>query len=111
MKGTRFVQPEERRDEVVGRVGHDLLGRALLRDAAACRDDDDLVAEAITLGDKIVIVATGGRIAQQGTPEEIMADPADDFVTSFLGLDEARALHVSGRLVVDPTGRPVGRLA
>ena len=69
------------------------------------------IAEAITLGDKIVIVATGGRIAQQGTPEEIMANPADDFVTSFLGLDEARALHVSGRLVVDPTGRPVGRLA
>jgi osmoprotectant transport system ATP-binding protein len=69
------------------------------------------IAEAITLGDKIVIVATGGRVAQEGTPEEIMANPADDFVTSFLGLDEARALHVSGRLVMDPTGRPVGRLA
>lgn len=69
------------------------------------------IAEAITLGDKIAILATGGRIAQQGTPGEIMAHPADDFVTSFLGLDESRSLRVKGDLVVDPSGRPVGRLA
>ncbi len=69
------------------------------------------IAEAITLGDKIVILAKGGRIAQQGSPAEIMAEPKDEFVTSFLGLDGGRSLHVDGDLVVDPSGRPVGRLA
>jgi osmoprotectant transport system ATP-binding protein len=69
------------------------------------------IAEAIALGDKIVILAKGAHIAQQGSPAEIMANPKDDFVASFLGLDGARSLHVDGRLVVDPTGRPVGRLS
>ena len=69
------------------------------------------IAEAIALGDRIVILATGGRIAQQGTPAEIMSEPADDFVAQFLGLDDSRALRVDGGLVVDHTGRPVGRLA
>ncbi len=68
------------------------------------------IAEAIALGDRIVILATGGRIAQQGTPTEIMTEPADDFVAQFLGLDSGRALRVDGQLVVDQTGRPVGRL-
>ncbi len=68
------------------------------------------IAEAMILGDKIVILATGGLIAQEGTPTEIMANPVDDFVATFLGLDEARSLRVEGKLVVDPSGRPVGRL-
>jgi osmoprotectant transport system ATP-binding protein len=69
------------------------------------------IAEALLIGDKIVILEKGGKIAQQGTPTEIMAKPKDDFVSSFLGLDEERSLHVEGDLVVDPSGRPVGRLA
>ncbi len=69
------------------------------------------IAEAITLGDQIVILAKGGRIAQKGTPTEIVSEPADDFVAQFLGLDDTRALRVEGRLVVDHTGRPVGRLS
>ena len=32
-----------------------------------------------------------------------MANPVDDFVTTFLGLDESRSLHVDGDLVVDPS--------
>jgi len=69
------------------------------------------IAEAITLGDQIVILSKGGRIAQKGTPTEIVSEPADDFVAQFLGLDDTRALHVEGDLVVDHTGRPVGRLS
>ena len=69
------------------------------------------IAEAMALGDKIVILAKGAQVAQQGTPAEIMANPKDDFVSEFLGLDEGRALHVDGKLVLDPNGRPVGRLA
>ena len=69
------------------------------------------IAEAIALGDQIVILAKGGVIAQQGTPTEIVSEPADDFVAQFLGLDDTRALRVEGDLVVDHTGRPVGRLS
>jgi osmoprotectant transport system ATP-binding protein len=69
------------------------------------------ISEAIMLGDQIVILATGGRIAQKGTPTEIVSEPADDFVAQVLGLDDTRALRVEGDLVVDHTGRPVGRLS
>ncbi|MGV8848163.1 MAG: ABC transporter ATP-binding protein [Propionibacteriaceae bacterium] len=69
------------------------------------------IAEAIALGDQIVILAKGGVIAQQGTPTEIVSEPADDFVAQFLGLDDTRALRVEGDLVVDHSGRPVGRLS
>lgn len=43
--------------------------------------------EAIQLGDNIAVFATGGRLAQFGTPEEILRDPADDFVAGFVGRD------------------------
>lgn len=72
------------------------------------------ISEALTLGDQIVILATGGRIAQQGTGPELVAHPADDFVASFLGLDADRGLRVVSvdgiELVMDAEGRPVGRL-
>lgn len=73
------------------------------------------IDEAFLLGDLIVILKAGGKIAQQGTPTEILGDPADDFVSSFVGTDRgARALHLApgegGNLVVDGTGRPAGVL-
>lgn len=43
--------------------------------------------EAILLGDYVAVFARGGRIAQFGTPEEILREPADDFVASFVGRD------------------------
>ncbi|MDO4916317.1 MAG: ABC transporter ATP-binding protein [Rothia sp. (in: high G+C Gram-positive bacteria)] len=43
--------------------------------------------EAILLGDFVAVFARGGRIAQFGTPEEILREPADDFVASFVGRD------------------------
>ena len=41
--------------------------------------------EAIKMGDRIAILREGSAIAQYGTPEEILANPADDFVQGFIG--------------------------
>jgi osmoprotectant transport system ATP-binding protein len=41
--------------------------------------------EAVKLGDKIAILQQGSRIVQYDTPEEILANPADDFVRGFVG--------------------------
>jgi glycine betaine/proline transport system ATP-binding protein len=38
--------------------------------------------EALRIGDRIAIMA-GGRIVQIGTPQEILKNPADDYVESF----------------------------
>jgi osmoprotectant transport system ATP-binding protein len=74
------------------------------------------VDEAFALGDQVVILRTGGRIAQAGTPTEILAAPADEFVADFIGAgSHRRTLHVrsvDGRqIVVDADGRPAGVLA
>ena len=74
------------------------------------------VDEAFLLGDQVVILQKGARIAQTGTPAEILAAPADDFVSRFVGADAVkRILHVQeidGRqVVVDADGRPAGVLA
>ena len=74
------------------------------------------IDEAFLLGDRVVILKPGGIIAQVGTPQEILADPADEFVAAFVGADRgARTLHIErldGRdVVVDADGRPAGVLA
>lgn len=43
------------------------------------------VHEALTLGDQIVMLRTGGTLAQSGTPEELLRHPADEFVADFVG--------------------------
>ncbi|GAA3140840.1 ABC transporter ATP-binding protein [Planomonospora alba] len=45
------------------------------------------IDEAITLGDRVAVFRTGGRLAQLDTPERLLAGPADDFVREFLGRD------------------------
>ena len=45
------------------------------------------IDEAIMMGDRIAILRPGGRLAQYDTPEAILAEPADDFVASFVGGD------------------------
>jgi osmoprotectant transport system ATP-binding protein len=47
------------------------------------------VDEAITMGDRIVILREGGILAQYDTPDAILARPADDFVARFVGADRA----------------------
>ncbi|MEC8082544.1 MAG: glycine betaine/L-proline ABC transporter ATP-binding protein ProV [Pseudomonadota bacterium] len=50
--------------------------------------------EAIRIGDRIAIME-GGRIVQIGTPDEIMNNPADDYVASFFkGVDSAKTIKV-----------------
>jgi osmoprotectant transport system ATP-binding protein len=45
--------------------------------------------EAVKLGDKIAILQTGSKIVQYDSPERILAEPADDFVRSFVGAGAA----------------------
>jgi osmoprotectant transport system ATP-binding protein len=45
------------------------------------------IDEALKMGDRIAILKQGGELAQYGPPEEILAEPADDFVADFLGAE------------------------
>jgi osmoprotectant transport system ATP-binding protein len=45
------------------------------------------IDEAIKLGDRIAILREGGHLAQYDTPDRILAHPADDFVSRFVGAD------------------------
>ncbi|AJM77837.1 ABC transporter ATP-binding protein [Rathayibacter toxicus] len=73
------------------------------------------IDEAFLLGDQIVILEKGGRIAQKGSPSEILARPASPFVAGFIGADRGkRSLQVEEHdgacLVIDGDGRPIGVL-
>lgn len=51
--------------------------------------------EAMFLGDRIAVMRDG-RIVQQGTAEEILTDPADDYVAQFVqDVDRARVLQAA----------------
>jgi osmoprotectant transport system ATP-binding protein len=43
------------------------------------------IDEAVRMGDRVAVFATGGRLAQYGTPAEVLGRPADDFVADFVG--------------------------
>jgi osmoprotectant transport system ATP-binding protein len=45
------------------------------------------IDEAIKMGDLVAVLQTGGHLAQYGTPDEILANPASDFVARFVGAD------------------------
>ena len=95
------------------------------------------IDEAIKMGDRIAILREGGVLAQYDTPERILAEPADEFVARFVGVDRGLkrltlsklsdlSLDRADRLpdgtaargsaephqvvFVDDRGRPVGRL-
>jgi len=73
------------------------------------------IDEAFRLGDQVVVLRDQGEIAQQGTPQEIVTNPVDDFVRGFIGASHSeRTLTtavVDGRtLAIDEHGRPVGVL-
>jgi len=74
------------------------------------------VEEAFLLGDQVVLLEGGGRIAQIGAPAEILVNPASDFVAEFIGADRGRRSlrveEVDGvRIVLDADGRPAGVLS
>ena len=92
------------------------------------------IDEAVKLGDAVAVLRTGGVLAQFDSPQRLLAEPADDFVATFVGRDRGyRALSFlpadglpvhevatvplgeapigpGWRLVVDPAGRPRGWL-
>lgn len=67
------------------------------------------VDESLRIADHIVLLREGAHIEQSGQPRELLAHPASDFVTEFLGLNRTRRLSVAGDgVVVDDVGRPLG---
>jgi osmoprotectant transport system ATP-binding protein len=90
------------------------------------------IDEAIKLGDQVAILRVGGRLAQVGTPQQLLDEPADAFVEGFVGKDRGyrslsflpagslelekvkvvRDVDAAGTgeptLVVDAEARPVG---
>ena len=73
------------------------------------------IDEAFLLGDQVVILQDGAKIAQVGSPSEIIANPANDFVASFIGIQNGkRALSIrrtaKGSILVDGEGRAAGVL-
>jgi osmoprotectant transport system ATP-binding protein len=71
------------------------------------------IDEAIRLGDRVAVLRVGGRLAQFAPPDELLAHPADEFVTEFVGRDRGyRRLGfvpaASLALVDLPTGRDGG---
>ena len=45
------------------------------------------IDEAIKIGDLVAVMQVGGHLAQFGTPEEILSNPASEFVARFVGAD------------------------
>ena len=70
------------------------------------------IDEALTLGDQIAVLRTGGEIAQMGSPQDIIENPVDDFVARFVGVENGRRTlsanprPAGGWSINDSTGRP-----
>jgi len=63
------------------------------------------IDEAIKLGDMVAVFKEGGHLAQYASPQELLENPADDFVADFVGRDRGfRSLSFDSadHLVVDP---------
>ncbi|MBA2315840.1 MAG: ABC transporter ATP-binding protein [Chloroflexi bacterium] len=50
------------------------------------------IDEAIKMGDLVAVLEVGGKLAQFGPPEEMLANPASDFVARFVGTDRGLKL-------------------
>jgi osmoprotectant transport system ATP-binding protein len=56
------------------------------------------IDEAVKMGDLVAVLQTGGVLAQFGTPDEILARPASDFVARFVGADRGLKRLSLGRV-------------
>jgi ABC-type sugar transport system ATPase subunit len=63
--------------------------------------------EAMTLGERVVVMS-GGRVLQAGTPRELYDTPADTFVASFLG---SPAMNLLSAVVRHEDGEAIAVLA
>jgi osmoprotectant transport system ATP-binding protein len=59
------------------------------------------MSEALKLGERICLMKNG-EVIQTGTPEELLQQPANDFVREFVGIDQAPAKIVDIREGVKP---------
>ncbi|GLY08422.1 ATP-binding cassette domain-containing protein [Actinoplanes sp. NBRC 101535] len=80
------------------------------------------IDEAIKLGDMVAVFRQGGHLAQFGTPQQLLEEPADEFVAEFVGRDRGlrslsfdtaakvpvRPVAEAADLVLDDAGRPEG---
>ncbi len=74
------------------------------------------IDEAFLLGEHVVILREGAVIAQQGSPVEILEDPANDFVADFVGARRGKRRLIAARassdtddlVLVDGSGTPAG---
>jgi osmoprotectant transport system ATP-binding protein len=65
------------------------------------------IDEAVRMGDRVAVFATGGRLAQYDVPARVLGRPADDFVAEFVGASRGlRRLSVTPIDVADL--EPVG---
>lgn len=73
------------------------------------------IDEAFLLGDQVVILEKGAKIAQVGSPSEITENPANEFVANFIGVERGkRSLSIkrtpNGSVLIDSEGRAQGVL-
>ena len=73
------------------------------------------IDEALRLGDRLAVLATGGRLEQYGSPAEVLARPATPFVADFVGagrtlrrLDLLSAADALALRRPDAPGTPAG---
>jgi hypothetical protein len=67
------------------------------------------IDEAIKLGDQVAILRVGGHLAQVGTPQQLLDEPADAFVEGFVGRDRGyRSLSFQPASTLDLDSVPVG---
>lgn len=58
--------------------------------------------EALTLGDRIILLRDGA-IVQEGTAEDILANPADDYVAGFVRYADRGRVLTAGAIMAPPT--------
>jgi osmoprotectant transport system ATP-binding protein len=69
------------------------------------------IDEAVKMGDRIAILKQRSQIAQYDTPENILTDPADDFVRDFIGTGASiKRLSLSTVSEIETADWPVARL-
>ena len=69
------------------------------------------IDEAVKMGDRIAILKQQSKIAQYDTPENILTDPADDFVRDFIGTGASiKRLSLSTVSEIETADWPVARL-
>jgi osmoprotectant transport system ATP-binding protein len=70
------------------------------------------IDEAVKMGDRIAILKQQSKIAQYDTPENILTDPADDFVRDFIGTGASiKRLSLSRISEIETADWPVARLS